>query len=203
MSYNRSYHSHFEGYVEREVVGKNGRRRIERVYAGEYYRHRLTDAQWKRMKRRYALLAAGSVAMLILSGLLPLNGNTVWYTGGALALCVLSLLWLMPALIGRLTAPRDMILRQYRARKSLIYTAMTGGLSFALASLSHLVYFALHLRGGGGILELVPALALIGGAVCLFILHGTEKNMEYSRLKNAASVPADGYDINLRSDKGD
>lgn len=35
--HSRAYHRHFEGYIEKESRGLNGKPFIERVYAGDYY----------------------------------------------------------------------------------------------------------------------------------------------------------------------
>ena len=63
MQHSRYYHRRFEGFMEQMVTGEDGRRRIRRVYVGDYFSQDMPDRRRVLTRILYAglwLLARGS-----------------------------------------------------------------------------------------------------------------------------------------------
>lgn len=76
--HSRAYHQYFEDYAEKEVISSDGRRRIERVYVGSYFRLDTSDTKWILGKIAYVLLYGAAVFCLIFAGMQSLGLN--YYT---------------------------------------------------------------------------------------------------------------------------
>ena len=130
--HNRAYHRYFENYAEREYTDGKGRRKIERVYVGQYYRAALTDGEHRRRKLRIALSAGAAVALYLCAGLTaPVSGAR--YVAIAFMLALLGLGWLARAVFARLAAPREMEVRVWRESSEQLKNASLAA-SVALAA---------------------------------------------------------------------
>lgn len=197
MSYNRAYHGYFEGYVEREAVDvKTGRVRIERIYAGDYYRHKLDDKAWKLLKLKYALSYLWAFAAMVIAGVTG-DGTGQWYVAIPVMLSLLAFLWMGYFLCGYLLHPRDLLIRQYRARKQLISMAMACVISTGLTLLGKAVWMIANLSLSG-----LWGMAMgASGIVLMYWIFRTEQDMEYVKRANNATIPKDSYDIRFHEEE--
>lgn len=111
-----SYHSFFEGYVEKkELDPRTGRVKWNRIYTAPYYVRRGTDAQWKRSKLLTAALYLLSGALLFLSStVLELTAPAKLYQC-ILAIGYLCAFYTLYVVIHFLAAPRKMTIGEHRA----------------------------------------------------------------------------------------
>ena len=198
MSYNRSYHRFFEGYVEKDVLDPTtGRMHIERVYAGDYYRHKLEDKEWKQLKVKYAVMYGIALVCFFVAGL---SKNTnVWYTTIPVVLVLFGLLWLGFYVVSYICAARKLVIRQYRDREILQATAMGSAIAFGLAAISQILWMFLHsYLYGYGVFSIITDIA---AAVLLYRLYKKEHEMDYIKVTNQTKVASDSYDIRYREEE--
>lgn len=197
MSYNRAYHGYFEGYVEREVVDvKTGRVKIERIYAGDYYRHKLEDKAWKQLKLKYGLSYVWAFAAMITAGVTG-GGTDQWFVAVPAVLSLLAFLWLGYFLASYILQPRDLMIRQYRARKQMISLAMACAIGTGLTLVGKIAWMIANLSLSG----IFGVVIGISGIALMYWIFRTELDMEYVKRANNAQVPQDGYDIRFHDEE--
>lgn len=195
MSYNKAYHSFFEGYAEKEEVDpQTGKVHIKRTYTGDFYVAQVDEKTWKRNKIIYMAIYLWSVAALIMQGVGRSGGE--WYVVVPVFLDVLTEIWLGTQVFFRMGHGRRLNVRQYRERTVLKSTAMGSALLLGVIAVAQIVwmvqsrdfywYWAACLAA---------AAAGIAALVCLFHI---EENMEYFREKNKTKADPDSYDIRYR-----
>ena len=192
MSYNKAYHKHFQGYVERDVIDPvTGKSHIERIYADYYYKHDCDDAEWKKIKVRYGLIYCLSLVGFALQAVC---GNTnVWFTGVPTALCMLAQVWLGVHMVSYISHPRLLEVRQYKGREPMKAACMTVVVTNALFALGQIVWMVLaRMLYVPGII--VIAAEAVTSALC-YRMYVTEREMDYVRIKNGREIPKDSYDI--------
>lgn len=198
MSYNRAYHRHFEGYVEQEVCDPaTGRKRIQRLYVGPYYRHKLTDKAWKKLKAAYIVLFLWAAACLAVQGFSP--STNVWYLVVPLALGVLAVVWLGFSVFSYALNGRELEIRQYRDRETLKASAMAGVLCFGLLTAGQTAWMILRREPFpyGILCAALDASAAAG----LYLLYRTERDMAYTKRDSGTQAPPDSYDIRYRENE--
>lgn len=198
MSYNRAYHNYFDGYVEKTILDpQTGRTHIQRIYAGVYYRHRLTDRQWKGLKICYCLLYLGCLVCLAVQGLVSPGGN-VWYIAVPAVLSVLANLWLGFFVGNYLFSTRELTVGQYKDLVNLKSSAGASVISFVLMAAGQLVWLVLHWVS---VFRCVCCLAADAAAVAalLWILR-TETDMVFDKRANMTQIPDDAIDIRRRDE---
>lgn len=198
MSYNRAYHRHFEGYVEKEVFDAGtGKRHIKRTYVGAYYHHKLEDEAWKKLKRKYVLLYIWSAVCLVLQGICGSSG--AWYLAVPLAFGLIAFAWLGYYVVCYAMNPRKLTIRQYRDREMVKVGAMAGVLVFGWLFVGQAVWLILHRS-----LVIYGALCLVtdlSAIACLYLLFRTERDMDYEREKNETKPEPQSYDIRYHEEE--
>lgn len=197
MSYNRSYHRFFEGYVEKKVTDPaTGKTRIERVYAGDYYRHRMDDRSLKRLKRTYILIYVWAFVCILLQG--TGKSATEWYTIVPILLGMIAMVWLGFYVCAYAASPRELTIRQYRDREMLKTTAMASALCAGLSVAAQAVWMIagrrFYLRG------LIGMLLEVTAAIGLYYMFRTERDMDYVKRENKKPIDPDSYDIRYREE---
>lgn len=198
MSYNKSYHRFFEGYVEKKVLDPaTGKTHIERVYAGDYYHHKMDEKSWKRLKIKYILIYAWALICLVLQGIS--QSATRWYTILPIVLGMIALVWLGFYVFAYACNPRELNIRQYRDREMLKMTAMAGAICFGLSVLVQAVWMIIFrdFYGYGVICMLLDVTAVIA----LYTMFRTERDMDYVKRENKKPVDPDSYDIRYREEE--
>lgn len=188
MRHSGGYHKFFEGYTEYYVVDARGRRRLERVYTGPYYRQALSP--WKRAALRLLYTALYLAAQaLYLFGAVRQEG--LWYLVLPIALTALSAALLLIALLYYLFAPVQMKLYLYKQSSVNLrrYAAACciGLFLCAAAALAHMLC--------GAASAPLPVLSFALGGVCMLTVLLIERRAPYLRVKNAAQAPPGGFEI--------
>ncbi len=202
MSYNKSYHSYFEGYVERIVTDpETGVQRIQRIYAGDYYRHSMTDQAWKKLKLGYGLRSLWTLAVFVVVGCVNVGGvGADSYVAGFTGLVCLAMVGFGYEMVCYLTAGRTLKIHQYKVRDRMKNFSMMAVLAFGALAVAELVYLGLHSWA-----NLLPTLGLIlmnvSACVVLRQIYCIESDLDYEKVPNQAFIPSDSYDIKVRSDR--
>lgn len=198
MSYNKSYHRFFEGYVEKEVWDpRTGKMRIERKYAGDYYSHKMDDEEWKKLKVKYGMIYVWALICLILQGI---SGSTTqWYLIVPLLFGLIAMVWLGFYVCAYISHKRELTIRQYRDREMLSTGAIAGVIVFCLVFIGQAAWMILvrYIYPYG----VVCMIADVTAALALFWMFRTERDMDYVKRKNDISVDADSYDIVYRQEE--
>ena len=200
MSYNKSYHRYFEGYVEREVIDGKGKKRIERMYAGDWFRHDMSDAGWKHLKLKFGLLTLWTLAVCFVQGTLSFGGSaSAWYVAGLVGLTFAAEVWLAYMTVCYIAAPRNMELRQFRDRTSFKNTCMITAVPYGLTAFGQILMMIYHRENL--LLSLIMLLADVSCCVVLRYMYVTERDMPYTKAKSDAKPHDDSYDIRYRTDR--
>lgn len=197
--HSRSYHKFFEDWAEWKVYDENGKMHVERIYVGNYYCSPLNKRQ--RIVRRvlYVLLYILSVASFIMSGIRDVPVNHAMLPSLATAVCLFPLALLALPLCRYLTAPEEMIIRQYRF-SSLDLIRMSGitAVTLTVAMLFDLLF--LIMTDGTPVWEtLFCALGYFTAAGFTFILHQLEQRLDYKILPPRTSRPENSTVIQFES----
>lgn len=188
----RRYHSFFEGYTEKTVV-ENGKRKIIRVYTGDYYRPVLSFEQ--RIFRRIinCVLYVLTLGLYVYCATQQLEINLSPFVAICQGFEILSLLWLSASVIDYATAKDKMTVRVYRtASKRLICLSLVAAILFGLMSL---LYLALTLQLGNWpeFFRLFPFSLICG--ISMFVIYHMEKNTEYELVLSNEAPIKDGNEI--------
>lgn len=169
----RAYARHFEGYVETSVVRPNGKIKIERIYAGDYYCQDLK--MWQRVLLRvgYILLLTMAVLLYFGNGTYNLYCNQVWYVTAFQFVTMGCLIWTLYSLaeyvfsIGQLTVGEyksvtvKLHKAPYFAAVGVILTMFASGCCFLLVPAEqpeNWLYFLLGYAAAGIMLALIPTI---------------------------------------------
>ena len=111
-----SFHSYFEGYIEKKQVDPaTGKSKIVRIYAAPYHVRSGSDSDWMKAKLRVAVMYVLSVALLILaSSVLELDVPAKYYQI-FIAAGLICDFFLLYVLIKFLSAPRKMTIGTFRS----------------------------------------------------------------------------------------
>ncbi len=195
MSYNKSYHRFFEGYTEKEVYDAGtGKRHIERVYVGPYFRHKMDDKAWKKLKVKYLLILLWSINCMIIQGV---SVSAAWYTVIPSAVTLLSLLWLAFYVLAYVSHGRELEIRQYRDRELLKGTAALSAAAFGLSMVGTLVESIRWIISFGYFDFWGFLCAILDASAMLLLIYmfRTERNMDYIKKDNEKKADPDAYDI--------
>lgn len=188
----RRYHSFFEGYTEKTVV-ENGKRKIVRVYTGDYYRPVLTSEQRTLRRILNCALYALTLGLYIYCATQPLEINL----SPLVAICqgfeILSLLWLLVSIIDYAAAKDQMTVRVYRtASRRLTCLSLAGAILFGLMSLLYLA-LTLQLGNWSEFFRLFPFSLICG--ISMLAVYYMEKNTEYEQILSTEAPIKDGNEI--------
>lgn len=175
-----SYHRFFENYTERQVVGKNGRKRIVREYAGPIYQQELSPLNYVLLRLLYLSLFVVMIWMVILAGVPGRASDSAWYMA-VTELATILLLSLMgyTLLTGYLFVPRQMTTGDYNeSSRFLLWKAMGLGICFSLDAAATLLYIVLHQNIIGKADWRALAAFLVGAGIA-FSMWFMERNIPY------------------------
>lgn len=193
--HSKGYHRYFDGYVERRTEDKNGKVRIERIYAGPYYAHALTDRQWTVCKVLYALLFCAAAALYLFAGTRPVPSNMVLYAVLPQVFAAVGLLWMLAVLVCYLFAARRMKLRTYRATVPVLkYTALFNTAALGASALLAALY-AFTAEGAGTKEQNLCIALLFLAAAAMLALYLLERAMKYTEIPSELKLAPDEYKI--------
>ena len=138
---------YFEDYIKKTVVGKNGREKIQYVYAGVWYRWGLEGFDAMRQKRLYLLIEAASIAVYLAAALQDVAVNRIRLASGLGLLALLLWLFELRGVYGFLRSKTYVTRMDYMEIDTQI--RLGGYFRAALLASSALYGTVACLRGGG------------------------------------------------------
>lgn len=196
--HSRSYHKFFEDWAEKKVYDINGKLRVERVYVGKYYRSPLSAKHRMIQRGIYVLLYILSVALFILGGTKDIPANHSLIPSIFVAICIFPLAMLLSPLLRNLTAPKEMIIRQYRA-SSLDLIRVSGIAAGALTITAIASLLFLITNSSSAWETVICALRYLFAAGFLLALNRLEQRVNYEVLPPRASRPEQSTIIEFES----
>ena len=191
--HSHSYHRYFEGYTESREPDTNGRERLRRIYAAEWYEQDLPKHLRVLVRLLYALLWLMMAAAVAAAGFLQRASGTRFYivVPELATLCLLS--WLGYVLLANYDfAPRRMTIHDYRSSSgSVIRFSLATAAAFLVDAVMTLLEIIL---GGGNHLWAVAGLFL-AGALCGAGMHLVEKRIHYKQIENPGADRNRGVQI--------
>ena len=191
--HSRYYHRYFEGYTETRELDANGKERIRRVYAADWYSQNLPKGKRISVRFLYVVLFAIMVAAVVGAGILQGGTGTRFYIviPELITLCLLS--WLgYVLLVNYLFMPKKLTVHDYKA-SSLSLRIVTLPVAIAFASDALMAALDLALVGGahgGGVIAM-----FLGGAVCALVMRLVESRIHYDQIENPAAARGDSVVI--------
>ena len=193
--HSRSYQREFEGFAEREITGPNGRRKIERVYVGNYYELDAAPGRRRLLKWTHVVFSVAAAVFFALSSTAEAPCNYSRLVAFFQAVEVLGLVWMLWLSLRNLFTRPRMILRTYRgtSRAILLWSRITAGAACFNGALSLLFTF-LHFEESLG-KGLLCVLWHVLSAAMMFLIYTIEKDQKYRVIENDTPVTDDMYVI--------
>jgi len=187
--HSRSYHRYFEGFAERVVMEPGGKPKIERVYVGEYYRSPFIGREKIIRKILYSALYIAAVALYGVSSTRHTAVNMSGWQIIPVGLTFPLLLFMLFPLYYNITAPGEMMVRQYRDASELLRRAsLAAAAGLALSAVAAFIFAALNTDTDAVTPLLCGGLYLLAsGAV--FALYRLEKGVKYNVLPPKSERP--------------
>lgn len=177
-----SYLNYFEGYTEKQILDEKGKRkRIERIYTADYYRHAMTDGAWVKLKLLYVLLIAVCIALFFFCISRPLEANKIWFAAiihGLTLICIGRIVWV---LISYLSAGRRIKIGEYKASSA----PLMGGCKFCwILMVAEATYFAVSVVLYKQAIYILYAFLFLLAGVAVALIGRLEKSVEYETVRN-------------------
>ena len=191
--HSRFYHRYFEGYTETKELDRNGKERIRRVYAADWYAQNLPKGRRVGVRLLYVALFAMMVATVIGAGILQGGTGTRFYIviPELVTLCLLS--WLgYVLLVNYLFMPAKLTVHEYKASSlSLRIVTLAAAIVFAFDALMAALDLALVGGERGGWVIVL----FLGGAACAWAMRLVESRIHYDQIENPAAAVDSGVTI--------
>lgn len=183
-----SYHNHFDGYAEYYEPG-GGRRRIRRVYVGEYYEQKLSLMKRVLVRLLYIGLFLAGVSAAVFSACIPVASNCVWYVNIPQALTLPCAFYGLLTLVSYVAMPPRIKRSQYRFAVGGLPRAMCLAGCCCLMSAAAASVFAV--LGGESFRGLTgqSILLFLAAGVLLLLICLIERRISYDKLKNTEEAP--------------
>ena len=187
--HSRAYHRYFEGYEEIVIDDpKDGTPRIQRHYAGDYYKPKLTEKERVIRKVMYCAFFLIAAALFFFAASRDAGFNSVWYV--VVPSCMSFFFFVLHAisLVWNLMAPAKMEIREYRdSHEKFLNTSALTGTSLLLTSLASVVYMVVVSTISYNILTVVMFLLASSAMFCSYAL---EKEVRFDvEIQENAHVP--------------
>lgn len=182
------YHSQFEGYSERYELDEHGKKKLIRVYTGEYYRPAQEPSRRRLLAALRAVLFLAGAALFITGAALPAVCNGTFYVTIFQALTVVCLAFVLMGLCNLLTVRGDFTIPTFsHGPARLKRWSLLGALTlFAAALAAVIAAFAGETFDARSLLS--AGLFLAAGA-CLLGLNRMESSVRYDYIENPVAEP--------------
>lgn len=170
---------------------------VVQIY-GKYYSSPLSTKQRTVQRILYVLLYVISVALFIISGCRDIPVNHTLIPSFFVALCIFPLAWLALPLFRNLTAPKEMIIRQYRA-SSLDLIRVSGITAVALIVPALVNLVSLIIIDGPLLETIMCSFGYLVAAGLMFVLRFLEQHLKYKITPPRASRPEHSTIIEFES----
>lgn len=187
--HSRFYHDQYEGYSERYVLQKNGKKKIERIYTGSYYQPEQTDKQVRASNLLRVVLFVVGVTLFLVGASRTAACNFTVYVTALQAVSVVFLFWLLMGLLSRLTVSGP--LKQPDYKHAVVRTARASLLScIGLFAAAAAALAAAFLAGEGFDRPSVLCAVLFLAAGAVFLgWNRFEAAIKYRVIDNSAPEP--------------
>ena len=195
--YSSYYHKYFEGYVEHQVTDAKGKVRIERIYAGDTYRHKLTDKQWVLLKLLYVFLFIAACAVYVFTISRPFARRTEWYIRLPQALGTLILFVLLYTVVNYIIAKRDLTKWGFKeSSNDLKLRTLFAAVGVVLPVPFQIVYVLINHAAENIWYELllIPG-CLLSAAILMAMWYIEAKIVKYDTIPYTKDVPSDAISI--------
>lgn len=182
------YHSQFEGYSERYELDEHGKKKLIRVYTGEYYRPAQEPSRRRLLAALRAVLFLAGAALFITGAALPAVCNGTFYVTIFQALTVVCLAFVLMGLCNLLTVRGDFTIPAFsHGPARLKRWSLLGALTLFAAVLAAVIAaFAGETFDARSLLS--AGLFLAAGA-CLLGLNRMESSVRYDYIENPVAEP--------------
>ncbi|MCD7820339.1 MAG: hypothetical protein LUH07_15035, partial [Lachnospiraceae bacterium] len=179
-NYHRNgYHRYFEDYIERTVKTKNGKTRIERVYAGSYFVREGSDRSWIAGKIVYLLLFLLSAVCFVIAGTRMVYSNMMLLTIIPQILSVLGMLMLFSLLVCYAGTARRMKRRTWRLCGNRMRLTMLVNMLLLLLSAVLAAFCGVFLDSAAFREEMITALLFAAAGGLVGIIYLMERRVNY------------------------
>lgn len=182
------YHSQFEGYSERYEWDEQGKKKLVRVYTGEYYRPAQTLSQQRLFAVLRVLLFLAGTALFLIGAAQPAVCNGVFYVTLFQALTVAALAFVLMGICSHLLVRGDFTLPAFNhgparlKRWSLLGSLALFAAVFAAVAAA-LTAEPFDLR------SLLSAGLFLAAGACLLGLNRLEASVRYDYIENPVAEP--------------
>ena len=175
----RNVDRYFSGFIKKKVEKKNGKgHKTVLEYHGEYYKHHLSDEEWKKLKRFYPVSALICLAAWIAALASDLGGSLPKYVTVPGLCIIFPIYYFVFGSVRNIFAKREMIVRDYRSsvvriRWGALLTCILAALTFVCDLVNLLA------RRGHEVYEYFTALALLLCAAASLAAYIREQRTKY------------------------
>lgn len=182
------YHSQFEGYSEHYEWDEHGKKKLIRVYTGEYYRPVLEPSRRRRFAALRVVLFLAGTALFITGAALPAVCNGVFYVTIFQALTVVCLAFVLMGLCNLLLVRGDFTIPSFaHGPARLKRWSLLGSLTLFAAALAAVL--AAFLGEAFDMRSLFSAGLLLAAGACLLGLNRLESSIRYDYIENPVAEP--------------
>ena len=180
------YHRYFEGYSEYMIIEPDGKRRIERVYTGEYYICPLTGMKKAARGAAYVFAFTLSAFLFVWAASRPVEANSAMYVVAATAIAIAGYVMVGRGIFNYCTNPTKMTVGEWRSATERIINGSTFCSAFGI--LTGIMAMINNLQHGDcGAMYYIAAYAMAAGI--LLFLRKTEKDTRYETSASQATCP--------------
>lgn len=193
--FSSSYHRHFEGYAEYEMVDERGEARIQRVYTGMYYIPELDKKQRILHRLVQSTLWLLAWVVFVFGASRQGAGNSAWYVGLCQAVDIALLVWIGSGIFNYLIASKKMTVGEWRSSAQRVKHGCICA-SISMAATCSAAILDLVLTGENANAHLISASSFLAATLCMVALWLKERRLVYKRVSSDEHAP--GYAAQIR-----
>lgn len=184
MVHSTYYHKRYEGYMENIVTDVKGRRRIHRVYVGEYYSQDISAKNRVLIRILYIFLYLLSVACFIFVSSRNSKSNYVIFIQIICFLLIMAMLMMMLFLVSYITSPKSMtVWEHYAGPVRIKVTSAAIAILLGIEALAVIIFVIFH---SDIILwdEIVNIVGYLIASMSMFLINRVENKIQYNKTLN-------------------
>lgn len=182
------YHSQFEGYSEHYEWDEHGKKKLIRVYTGEYYRPAQTPSRRRAFSAVRVVLFLLGAGLFLAGSVLPAVCNSTFYVTIFQALTVVALAFVLMGLCNQLPVRGDFTIPAFtHGPARLKRWSLLGALALFAAVLAAVLAAFLGVEFDP--LSLLGAGLFLAAGLCLLGLNRLEASIRYDYIENPVAEP--------------
>lgn len=181
------YHKEFAGYSERKYIDENGKSKIERKYAADYFEPRLTKRQQITRRIIYSVLYVFSVLFYGYAGLQDTQSNYAIYVVIPVAAALALLFIMFTALINYFPLGKIELPRMNKGAKRLRRSSLWCAISLMAASAATVVHIIVN-RSQTDSISMICAVMFFAGGAMILTIYIIEQRIIYDVVKNETEI---------------